>query len=398
MYNWVTAGDVTRRVQAIRAYPVILPIAVLSSLNNEFRQHQDARSKYGLLTIDKVFAESVGTDVDEGKSIALHLARFYQRSEPFIKSVGRMSARHVGSGLSLIGNNGWTNPLEVPFRGYDLGNRRPNGKSEWSTWRRLYWRLPANLNWMFGGHSIVPFLAGLPGWSAKEWSEICERASDLRDLGFHRLRFDNAPTSKWTLKRLLNISAEWHEVRARLSLELSKADEANPEEDDQPWVSMLPGSLIHEPTGIEIVELLLPDELGHEGQVMSHCVSGYSGGCYSGSSRIVSFRKNGASLATAEFGLTKWFKKPTINHLNLCQLKGFRNASIPASSEVGRACAWLKRQISSRKIKINVEWPKVPYADRPSRMRLRENLIGERMTEWLAVKMGAEVAEEEHGD
>lgn len=385
VYNWITAGDVERRVQAIRAYPVILPIMVLSSHNNEFR--------HGISEIaeGRTFVESVGVAVDEGRSIVPQLALFYERSESFIKSAGRMSPRHVGSALTHIGSNGWINPLQVVLRGFELGNRRPIGKSEWSAWRVLFWRLPTDLGWMFGREQIVPFLAGLPAWSASEWTEICGRTADLRDLKLHKLRFDSAPVSKWTLKRLLNVSAEWHEVQARLSLELSKDDEANPDEGDRPWISMLPGALVHEPTGIEIVELLLPDELGLEGKAMSHCVSGYSGNCYSGHSRIVSFRKNGASLATAEFGLTKWLKKPTIHHLYLRQLKGYRNASIPASSEVGRAHAWLKKQIASRKVVINVEWPKVPYTSRPTRMRLREQLISTRMIEWLAVKMGAEV-------
>lgn len=387
VYNWITAGDVERRIQAIRAYPVILPVLVLSCNNDEFR--------HGISEIaERSFAESVGVAVDDGKSIVPQLALFYERSESLIKSAGRVSPRHVGSALTLIGSNGWVNPLQVVLRGFELGNRRPNGKSEWSTWRQLFLRLPTDLGWMFCRERIVPFLAGLPAWSAAEWTEVCARTSDLRDLELHKLQFDSSPASKWTLKRLLNVSAEWHEVQTRLSLELSKEDEANPDEGDQPWVSMLPGVLVHEPTGIEIVELLLPDQLGLEGKAMSHCVNGYSGSCYSGHCRIVSFRKNGASLATAEFGLTKWLKKPTVHNLYLRQLKGYRNASIPASSEVGRAHAWLKKQISSRKVAVNVEWPTVPYTSRPSRMRLREKLISARMIEWLAVKMGAEVADD----
>lgn len=380
VYNWVAGGDCERRIQAVRAYPVVLPVMLLSCLNIEYRQRGD-----------QVFAESVAVLVDGGESIACKLALFYGRSESFIRSAGRISPRHVGSALTNIGNNGWVDPLFVALRGFELGNRRPMGKAEWATWAQLFWRLPSDLDWMFDRERIIPFLAGMPAWTASEWAAIIERAGNLRDLQFQKLCFKNSTPSKWTLKRLLNISVEWHEVRARLSLELSRDDEANPEEGDRPWVSMLPGVLLHEPTGIEVVELLLPDELGIEGKTMSHCVSGYSGSCYGGHSRIVSFRKAGESLATAEFGLTKWLKKPSIHNLYLRQLKGRRNASVPASSDVGRAHTWLKKQIASRKVVINVEWPKVPYTSRPSRMRLREEYISKKMNEWLAAKMGAEL-------
>lgn len=385
VYNWISAGDVQRRIQAVRAYPVVLPVLLLSSPNTEYRCGE-SEVQEGM-----ALAESLGVLVDDGKSIAPYLAMFYGCSESFIKSAGRVSPRHVGSALTQIGRNGWVSPLRVVHRGFELGNRRPTGKTEWSAWNKLFWRLPGDLEWMFDRELIVPFLSGLPEWSASQWTEICERAGDLNDLEFYKLSFGNNPAKKWTLKRLLNISGEWHDVRARLSQELSKNDEANPEEDDRPWVSMLPGPLLHEPTGIEIVELLLPDELGLEGKAMSHCVSGYSGNCYSGHSRIVSFRKDGKSLATAEFGLTKWLKKPTIHHLYLRQLKGYRNASIPASSEVGRAHGWLKKQVALRKVLINVAWPEVPYTSRPTRMQLRDAHIRNRMIHWLALKMDAEV-------
>lgn len=119
---------------------------------------------------------------------------------------------------------------------------------------------------------------------------------------------------------------------------------------------------------------------------MHHCVDGYSDVCYSGRSRIISFRKNGKSLATAEFRLKSWKDKPSAAHLVCLQFRGIRNAAIPESSPEGLAYKWLIKHNRSRQILVNVEWPSVPYHSRPSRMKTREQQIGVRMHEWLLSK------------
>jgi len=168
---------------------------------------------------------------------------------------------------------------------------------------------------------------------------------------------------------------------------LAKEDEEHAAKGDYAWARMLPENLVHESSGVEIVELTVPEELYLEGRALHHCVDGYSSYCYSGDSRIVSFRKNGKSLATAEFCLHPWKDKPSLRNLYCAQFRGSRNAVVPQASDAGKAFAWLLKQIRARKVLAEVTWPSVPEHLRPLRMRDRDEIVKSAMRRWVASRL-----------
>lgn len=398
LYNWIAAGDVPRRIQAVRAYPLLLPFLILRC------EHRD--KGYDRAPVTAPFGMAplpmrAGELVDRGERIQALLAEWYKWPERSIKTVGSFALHQTGAVLSLIGRQGWDSMLAPVLLATLLGNKRPKSKAEWTVWYRFYNNLPDVLRRAVYAEDWPAFLAGCPEWSSPQWEDLVGRVYDIHDLGFcdehdYDLPDDEEPDSHrrpkasipdWPLRRFLNLSTQWHETRDQLVREMAKADEEAAAKGDRAWASLLPVGLLHEATGVEIVELTLPEELFLEGRALRHCVDGYSDACYSGRSRIVSFRKDGKSLATAEFRLKPWKNKPSISHLYCAQLRGNRNAPIPESSDAGRAYAWLMKQIRGRKIQTNLVWPDVPYSLRPVRMRDRDAQIRRQMSEWMRDKL-----------
>lgn len=413
LYNWIAAGDVQRRIQAVRAYPLLLPFVILRCEHRD-KGHDRApvTAPFGMAPLSM----RVGELVDRGERIQALLAECYRWPERSIKAVGSFALHQTGAVLTLIGRQGWDSMLSPVLQATFLGNKRPKSKAEWAVWYRFYNNLPEVLLRSLCAEDWPAFLAGCPEWNSLLWDELVGRVYDLHDLGLDDLQeeveylddelVEDAITGRlirivnmepirhpgisiphWPLRRFLNLSAQWHEARDQLVRELAKTDEEAAAKGDRAWSSMLPAGLVHEATGVEVVELTLPEELFLEGRALRHCVDGYSDACYSGRSRIVSLRKGGKSLATAEFRLKPWKNKPSISHLYCAQLRGDRNAPIPESSGAGQAYAWLMKQIRGRKIQTNLVWPDVPYSLRPVRMRDRDAQVRREMREWLEMRL-----------
>ncbi|MFG8365008.1 PcfJ domain-containing protein [Pseudomonas aeruginosa] len=389
LYNWIAAGDVDRRIQAVRAYPLLVPYILL-----QWEQHKHAFLKTNAVQPFGMHAKSMrlGELVDKGEKILPLLAEAYSWPERWVKSASAFPLRHTGSALRMIGQHGWDDMLSPVIRATGLGNRKPNGKSEWAVWFRFLEALPWALMHSVDEGDWARFLAGCPEWSAPEWEEILPRCRDLGDLNFDDAGFghDDLGLPKlpaWPLRRYLNLSAQWHKARDELVRKLAKEDEEHAAKGDYAWARMLPENLVHESTGVEIVELTVPEELYLEGRALHHCVDGYSSYCYAGHSRIVSFRKNGKSLATAEFCLRPWKEKPSLRNLYFTQFRGSRNAVVPQASDAGKAFAWLLKQIRARKVPAEVIWPSVPEHLRPLRMRDRDEIVKSAMRRWVASRL-----------
>jgi hypothetical protein len=272
--------------------------------------------------------------------------------------------------------------LYTVFAAVGLGNKRPRSKTEWASWFRLHDALPFNVLEIANSHDLARFFAGCPEWSSPEWVELTARAYDLRDLQIESPIFFH----KFNFRQCLGVSNQWHEERTRLQLELSKADEKDSLATDHSWEGLLAQKLTHLPTGIEFVELLMPQSLSDEASALQHCVDGYSRLCYAGESRIISLRKDGRSLATAEFRLKEWKDKPTAAHLYCSQVRGRRNDIVEVSSPAGQAFTWLRGQLRGRKIAISLIWPEVPIYLQPVRMRDRQRRLAEAMEVWMLSK------------
>lgn len=397
LYNWIAAGDVERRIQAVRTYPLMVPYLIL-----KWEQHKNAflttnaRPPYGM----HVESIQLGDLVDSGETIAQLLAKACHCTERMVRTASHFPVRHTGSILRLIGLNGWDETLDSIYRAACLGNRVPKGKAEWGVWFRLMSALPWSLLTLGDESGWGQLMAGSPAWSDPEWEELLPRCRDIGDLELDTIGDHGHGTygglgyaqslphiPKWPLRRYLSLSAKWHRERDALVRSLSKEDEESADSNDFAWERMLPEHLVHAPSGVEIVELVVPEDLHLEGKALRHCVDGYSDFCYSGRSRIISLRMDGRPLATAEFRLTPYKEKPSVRNLYCAQLRGLRNAVIPAKSPEGQAFSWLFREIRSRKIPAVLEWPDVPADMRPERMHDRNERVREMMSGWLEGEM-----------
>lgn len=401
LYNWMASGNVERRIQAVRAFPLLLPYVLLSDAHDHLHLPDIKYSEEQKIFFRTVANWSVelGRLVDEGQRIQPVLSIIFGHSEKIINTVNTYRLYHTGSALSLIGSQGWDAKLRNVFRTVGLGNKLPKNRAEWRAWTTFLNTLPYYLINIIPLRSLPSFLAGCPAWNAPEWDELLRKAWGVRDMDLNA-RFGGPTTVQplsriagLTLKRLLNLSDEWHAVRDKVVQELSKDDELNSTLADKKWPAFLNQSVVHEPTSIEVVELAVPVDLFVEGQTMRHCVDGYGDACYSGRSRIVSLRKDGKPLATAEFRLKPWKKKPSVSNLYVAQLSGVRNARISDNTDEGKAFAWFLRQVKSRSLSVNLEWPNVPYHMRPVRMRNRDSQVKKIMRQWLFNKLNIPIAD-----
>ncbi|MEX6812782.1 PcfJ domain-containing protein [Pseudomonas aeruginosa] len=365
LYNWIVRGDAARRIQAVQAFPVLLPGLVLMA------------QRAGCLD-----TSAVGPAVDAGNPLLPVLTRTCQQSESLVRQMGKLRPSMVGSALRQIGTGGWHQPYEWLWIGLSLGNRRPTSKLGWTNWRSLFDALPDC--YFRYSYPMSGFLAGMPDWESEEWGELVGRAQDVRDLRLDEcFRFGRGEAPSWTLRQLLNVSSEWHQVRDRIARALAERDVVDGMPKEMPWPGLLRADVLHPDTGIVISELIRPSELAVEGQAMRHCVGGYSNVCYEGRSRILSLRKDGVSIATVELRLRQRTGRPSVRDIYCEQLRGRANAHVPPDSDAGRAFAWLQRSIQSWKIRVAVDWEPVPHNLRPVSTGQRDRFIFKAMKRWL---------------
>ncbi|HGJ7737674.1 TPA: hypothetical protein ACJXY4_005636 [Pseudomonas aeruginosa] len=400
LFNWILSGNITRRTQAIRAYPLLLPCIMLANLPED--RHDEVELINYFEEIKQV-RNDIGNLVDAGLSIRPFLAQFYRCSENTIKSIGKYKIHHTGSILTLINQNrqGTCHTiLNGIITATALGNKQPKCKKSWSNWLNFFGSYSGFYNRCGQSIGWPSFLAGMPELDSDLWPGLLKGLHDLRDLSINDYRdgFWDEAIGDWrygnhwpalNLKSMLSISQKWHEHRAEKLKEFT--DEAIQQKQAKQiwtWRPMLSAPIVHEATQVSIVELDRPELLVKEAIELDHCVDGYSNVCFDGHSRIISFQHAGKSLATAEFQLSAWKGKPRMSNLYCAQLRGMDNDDIPADSPAGQAYTWLCKQIAERAIEVYLEWPCVPIERRPG----SENGVQERLSSymklWLRKELG----------
>lgn len=400
LYNWIASGDVTRRMQAIRAYPLLMPLLILSAekfylegQEETVPQVKDADEEDYLKlcaahhVVPRIIsraAEAIGQKVDAGERLLPIIAEAFNAPENVIRQISRSPVHHTGSALRHVGRNGWTRMIDTYALAAMLGNRRPTTKKAWANWLQFYAAIPWRLCDDIPVSEWPAFLAGMPAFDDPRWDDLTRKTKDLRDLAL--TRWKDGPIKGWPLSRLHNLSEKWHEERARVVLLLQQEDERNAVADDACWTPLLPAP--YHWNKLTIVELNTPDKLSDEASRLSHCVDGYSTYCYDGRSRILSIRDGDTSLATMELCLKPFKKVPKVSNLHCAQLRGFNNKGFDPKSPVTAIANKLLSQIRSGAIKVNLQWPNVPNNQRPARMRRRDERVSTYMSNWLESELG----------
>ncbi len=403
LYNWIASGDKTRRIQAVKSYPFLVPLLILSAENYYLQGYEEPRAKADEWDWDlscrtrvtprlsSLEAQKIGQHIDAGEKLGPLLSDLFKEPQAAIRQLAKHSIYHTGSALRHIGRQGWTRNLWSYTDAQKLGNRKPKNKASWRTWMALdsalYGALRQQLNM---NEDWARLLSGTPPLDDPRWQELLARVKDLRDIPIDDV--EAKAIKDWTLPQILNLSERWHTERARYTRVLEIEDEHASSSVDSSWPSLLAEPF--EAEGLRIIELNTPELLHQEARRLSHCVDGYSTFCYDGKSRILSVRKGDESMATMELRLRPFKKTPGRSHLFCAQLRGYENATFDGKSPVAKAATKLLRQIRSGKVAVTVEWPVVPYERRPERMRFRNDRILRHMMQWLRAEVGVAARQE----
>lgn len=409
LYNWLATGDRVRRLQAVKAQPILLPMLVLNRHDWFHRGHhwknpQAPQSPWPLLNVDAfivpgpgiVYVESdrmMGAVVDEGLPLNAVMAWLLRAPESSIRFLGKVSPYHAGSALTLI-------DPEYLLAAATLGNRRPARKADWKSvyafLRAIPWPVDKrrlNLSHLLSG--------GPSGWDDPAWPRIANRLADLQELfnlishgeRAHEMLLSYIESS--TCRQLGRLVDEFHRVQEEICVrvereqaELMGALVASDERTH--WPALLPGGTVHCPNGLQVVELVCPADLVVEHDALGHCIDHYDYPAYQGVCRLVSVRRDGVSLASAELALrTLSSERPkkgwTPRHLTVVQLRARHNDPVPAGSPAHTAFTWFMKQIRSGAIATDLVWPDMTvsmkrYAD-------TQGLYRRRLVDWIEQRL-----------
>lgn len=272
LYNWLASGNKERRLQAVKGYPVLVPMEVMLQRSN-FEEHDSSK------------ISELSALIDRGESFNSLLAETYEVRPSLMKKIGKLSPYSIGSAVSFLKYNFMRNAFGTALYAFNLGSKKPQKPRGWR-------------NCMMAiSHSDIRFnestLAGMPPWESAEWDHLIPQVRNLYDIGDVRHILGEVG-----LKKALSFSSEWHEKQHEIQQDvLSKVVHRS----SYTWPGMLKGEVIHPKTGLSIVEITDNVELAVEGSKMGHCVGGYASYCFSAQSRIISIRDGKTPLATLEF-------------------------------------------------------------------------------------------------
>ena len=414
LYNWLAQGDRKRRLQALKAQPVLIPLLVLADqwpwpwdgqqqvyMNCPWDELQAWRPYWSedryLISAEECL---VGRIADAGLPLSDTLAWLLQAPRTAVRYLGQQRVFDTGSALTRISREGPQGPWHRLLLGASLGNRRPLKKAHWITLFALLDKIPYQL--LDQTQDWNRLLSGCPtDWSDDNWSKIADDFRDLNEL-FNNVDESDGPTAGEALQKLKSFiaTASYHQIASLVNgfhLALIDIREALDAVDPQtrtdsltPWKPLLysTGTTIVSPNGLQIIELKCPADLDAEHRALGHCIDGYDYSAYRGICRLFSVRENGKSLASAEIQMDEsaWgetLAKLTPKHLVTIQLRGLRNRTPKSGSRVDRAYQWFWAKIKSGELAINLEWPDQTLSMSRYTNRNRKKMHAQACAEWI---------------
>lgn len=416
LYNWLASGDKKRRLQALRAQPVLLPMLILSGYRDTFPwpsvENGLMESPWPGLNAylpGPVWAGNgngmLGKVADDGLPLLDVLVWILQAPRSSIRYLGTCRPGRAGGALYHIrraGHEAW----ERMLKGAALGNRRPATKADWQTLYSLLDKIPYAVTWSpyrdcldYCPLDLNLLLRGTPtAWNDPAWSSIEATLTDYQELYRHLEPGVGKAyyiVSQYFVRKpfaqIANMIHQFHNYLDGLLKEMRA--ELVPEEDEllATWPALLLSGTAACPNGVNIVELRCQTDLLKEHTVMKHCIDGYDYSAFQGRCRLVSFRQGDTVLASAEIRLTRKgdsVERRPDQKFHCVQLRGVRNQPVLPDSPAGRACRWFMQGLESGRIPSNEVWP--DETRRISRYAKYEweSRVSEAVQAWIKQHMG----------
>lgn len=348
LYNWLSSGDAKRRMQAARAYPVLVPLEVVLWRGGASAELTDLSNL-----------------VDQGKSITSFFAGVYETSDSVMKKIGKLSPYLIGSAITFLKYRFDRDDFLRTIKAFQLGSKRPQTAKGWKTCDMVMSSTDIKFN--------ESNLAGMPPWESPEWSQLHHEMRSLYDIGLSR-----TVISRHSVKKTLAFSNEWHEHRAKVQTSLLETGNY----ETSSWPGMLKDGIVHPETGLSFVEIVDDIALAYEGELMGHCVGGYSGYCFDGASRIVSIRDGKKPLVTIEYRLET--SKGGRRSFTCSQAQGPGNKPFNGTP-ADKAFRWFTKNFRSFVKTYDIQ--PVPWNLRPSGKADLGNDVRKQMQVWANLKI-----------
>ncbi|HBO3242712.1 hypothetical protein [Pseudomonas aeruginosa] len=324
LYNWLAQGDQRRRLQMLKAQPILTPLLV------------DCE--------EGVWPHT--TTNDNGESIRHFLPCPFSLLDSERPQATTMPCDWYLDMGRILGQTAFYAAYNaIPWQ---IHNAKPD-------YNRLFNGCPSD-------------------WQDPAWLAITARLRDIKEF-YTALDQGNSQVvrqARSALKAYLghctyrqagNLVDDYHQVQRELraAVQSSLPDLVDTDEYTT-WEGMLPVGLVDCPNGLQIVELRCPADLYAEHVALAHCIDSYDQAAYRGDCRLLSVREASRPLASAELELRREHGEPigrpwSPKHLSTVQLREFDNAPVPTDSPAGQAYRWFMERIRSGAIATNLNWP-----------------------------------------
>lgn len=347
LYNWLSEGATERRMQALKACPVLVPMEVLL---------HESRNSQKVAEITYL--------IDHGESFTPLLAKLHNANESVIKKLYHLSPYLIGSALYHLRYQFNREEFRYVIRAFMLGNKRPKNRKEWKTCLETVEITSFDLS--------ESSLAGMPGWESKEWDEINK---SIRSI--YATRGFGDTIAAHSVKCAINLSAQWHSRKDQVkAFHYSKIKYSGCR-----WHSVFDRLISHEATGITFTEIVDDAVLNKLGESLNYCIGNLVTNCYDGRSIAMVIKHNESTIGLLEI----FIKTRSGSNLYSCKPVAINDADQKTIKSLNRACYWLSRNI--RKIIGNRE---THYIDRLMRSfdsyAIEDNIMAE-MRDWSHNKL-----------